>query len=112
MGLFAGWWIMSSLPGRASDSGPDSRNDCRACGSTKWSSAGDCVVCENPCCDRCAAPCVQDVLVCTNCLPTYREAQDDLAWSAGHVPTIAQVEQVAAMVQYPNIREWSTKWVN
>ncbi len=95
---------MSNLPGRASDAGPDSRNDCRACGSTKWSAAGDCVVCENPCCDQCAAPCVQDVLVCTNCLESYRAAQDE-----SQIPAI---EQIAAMVQYPNIPEWGTKWVN
>ncbi len=102
-----------SIPNRASDAGPCSGRECRACGSSKWNIMAPCEVCEGACCDVCGESVGATAVVCVGCLPTYREAHDDLTWDAKRAPTIEQVEQVSAMVQYPNIPEWGTsRWIN
>lgn len=62
-----------NTPNRASDAGPDSRNDCLTCGSKKWHTLGDCEQCGDRICSECpgsiestkglyCAKCVKDIL--------------------------------------------------
>ena len=74
------------LPGRSSDSGPDSRKYCPNCGSSQWAILSDCHRCGKAVCDRCAArPFEDDTLRCVSCVNHMRrnevftgEVDDDL----------------------------------
>ncbi len=98
---------MSSLPGRASDAGPQGKAECPACGARNWHTMADCEVCADTVCSRCASPEVLVGLVCAKCLPSYLAAQDDRQCEA-----IEKLHVISARVQYANIPEWTKGPVN
>lgn len=68
-----------NIPEPTWKAGPDSRARCQRCDSQKWDSAGDCLVCESPCCDQCGEL-GDTALVCHRCLDVIAsEVVDDLA---------------------------------
>ncbi len=100
-----------SLPNRASDSGPQGKAECPACGARNWHTMADCEVCADTVCSRCAS--VETVgLVCAKCLPEYLESQNDADWEASRTPSIEALHLIQARVHFANIPEWEhwTEW--
>lgn len=91
-----------NTPNRASDAGPDSRNDCLTCGSKKWHTLGDCEQCGDRICSECPGSIESTKgLYCAKCVKDILENLPVEDW-----PPLMPLEQIAACVRYANVPEW------
>lgn len=98
-----------NTPNRASDAGPDTRNDCLTCGSKNWHTLGDCEKCGRRCCSVCGIDAAKG-LYCAKCVKTIVNSEPVEDW-----PELATLEEVQAIVRYANVPEWLEPvngWVN
>lgn len=100
---------MNNLPGRSSDAGSGTRNDCLTCGAKNWHTLGDCEKCSNRSCNICAIDTTKG-LMCPHCIAQTVAEMPEEEW-----PEPATLEEVQAIVRYANIPEWlepANGWVN
>lgn len=110
---------MPDLPGRVSDSGPESHRYCPACASFRWHTLSYCQKCGDTHCNHCAT--ITDKgLICAGCIGTVVTEYHQEDWP--ELLGIADVERcgriaglIEVQVQYPQIPEWNAPvngWVN